>query len=159
MSPFPNNIYKLICRGIHIFYFLLSSDRRCASPTIKHHPFTQGVITASVWVSSLFFSQGLCSCIFFLLAPLNLWLLSSFWIIYSFRHVKKLWCSVFWTSKSFFVPLCPFCYNYIYSLLLQENFFKELTVYSRCLYSLSSIIIRIIPTWISPQPGFHLSCF
>ena len=133
-----------------IFFIFSSSDRRCASPTIKHHQFTQG----------LFFSQGLCSCIFFfLLALLNLWLLPSKWVIYSFQHVKKLWCSVFWTSKSLFVPQCPFCYNFIYSLLLQENFFKELTVYSSCLYSLSFIIIWIIPTWISPQPGFHLSCF
>ena len=100
-SPFHHSkIYKLICRGTHIFCFLSNSDRRYASPLIKDHSHsTQALgLFPSLLSKALlmhFFSFSL-SCIFDFFP--------SFWITYSFQQIKKLWYLKYFEQANHSLP-------------------------------------------------------
>lgn len=130
-----------------IFYFISCSNRRCAS--LKDHTSTQvlSVIPSLLWRTLLMH--------FFLLSPESL--ISYFLLQYSLNSAKLLWYLKS-SEQQQIISWLPSSYHPISSLLLQQNFFKGLTVYSGYLHP-SSSVIQPIPTWISPQPSFSCLAF
>lgn len=135
-SPFHcSKICKVICKGTHISIFSLVRIENISLSLSKITPSTQAL---DLMPSLL--------CIFSSLSPSPS--ISFLWIIYSSQQTKELCHLIPLEQQQIFLdPLCPFSCHFISSLLLQQNFFKGLTLYSS---SSSSTIIQ-------PQHGFHLS--
>lgn len=144
-SPFHcSKICKAICKGTHISIFSLVRIENISLSLSKITPSTQAL---DLMPSLL--------CIFSSLSPSPS--ISFLWIIYSSQQTKELCHLIPLEQQQIFLdPLCPFSCHFISSLLLQQNFFKGLTLYSS---SSSSTIIQPIPTCISPQHGFHILAF